>query len=989
MPSTRLSGELSLFVVGVALLLLLPASSVAQYFDPNEPNNSFGQATSFSIPDTFKVDLDPVADTDYYRFAALKGDTLDVFIRWAPDGPSGGLTVDFYDSDTVTILRHADVGSTYHSRLQYVFQHDGDYFLKVFDVHGRGGPTFDYELRAQHRVSGEYYDPLEPNDVFAKAAVFSIPDTFKVDLDPAADADYYRFTAVTGDTLDVFVRWAPDGPSGGLTVDFYDSDMATILRHADVGSSYYSRLQYVFQHDGNYFLKVFDVHGRGGPTFDYELRVQHRVSGEYYDPFEPNDTFAEATVFSIRDTFNVDVDPAADADYYSFAALIGDTLDVFIQWAPDSPAGGLTVDFYDSDTVTILRHADVGSSYHTQLQYIIQHDGDYYLKVFDVHGRGGPGFDYFLRVGGTTHPVLTTITLQSPDGGESWDGGTQHYITWTTTGASIDHIRLLLSTDGGGTFPTLIVENTPDDGSFEWTVPSVNTTTARVKAQARGAAGQTLAEDVSSANFEITTGGVGPNVIWTYDASSEIKWFDRWEDGFATGDLNDDGKADVVIGTTAGEVVAIDGVTGIHLWRDTIPGGTEYVNADIIDVDGDGLLEVVAGGKVTSDSGLIIAYNKNGSVKWSALVGHPEVADFAYGDVDGDGHKDVAAAIGKYPNSGGAVALLDGRDGSLIWDANLGSGIAFGIDAKDIDSDGDMEVAVTNYDSKVFLIDGRSDSVLWSKSGVYYGRDVIIGDVNDSTGYEVVSVMGNVYCYNDTGKLDWVVSSGVGENLTMCNPNEDDTTDILIADPWNGKTTLAIGRSGRILWTRSEAGAADVGDLDGDGDVEIVVGSLKWYSPDFSTHHLRAVDSENNLLWEYDLDVEPTAVVVADIDADNKDEVLYTAGSELVALNVDILPVSVEPVELATVPNGYALMQNYPNPFNPTTTIRFALPHAGFVTLKVYSVIGEAIATLAEDEYAAGTYRAEWDASGYSSGVYIYRLIAGNYSETRKMVLIR
>ena len=90
-----------------------------------------------------------------------------------------------------------------------------------------------------------------------------------------------------------------------------------------------------------------------------------------------------------------------------------------------------------------------------------------------------------------------------------------------------------------------------------------------------------------------------------------------------------------------------------------------------------------------------------------------------------------------------------------------------------------------------------------------------------------------------------------------------------------------------------------------------------------------------------------------------------------------------------SVPAMYSLAQNYPNPFNPTTTIEYALPHAGYATLRIYNVLGEEVATLVEGEQAAGTFKTTWDASDLPSGVYFYRLTAGEYVQTRKMVLMK
>ena len=89
------------------------------------------------------------------------------------------------------------------------------------------------------------------------------------------------------------------------------------------------------------------------------------------------------------------------------------------------------------------------------------------------------------------------------------------------------------------------------------------------------------------------------------------------------------------------------------------------------------------------------------------------------------------------------------------------------------------------------------------------------------------------------------------------------------------------------------------------------------------------------------------------------------------------------------MPANYALKQNYPNPFNPTTNIEFSIPQLEFVTLKVYNILGEEVATLVSEKLSAGKYKYDWDASGLASGVYVYRIQAGDYVETRKMILMR
>jgi hypothetical protein len=89
------------------------------------------------------------------------------------------------------------------------------------------------------------------------------------------------------------------------------------------------------------------------------------------------------------------------------------------------------------------------------------------------------------------------------------------------------------------------------------------------------------------------------------------------------------------------------------------------------------------------------------------------------------------------------------------------------------------------------------------------------------------------------------------------------------------------------------------------------------------------------------------------------------------------------------VPQGFSLSQNYPNPFNPTTNIEFAIPKSSFVKLAVYDMLGREVEILANKELTAGTYKADWDASNYPSGVYFYKIITPGFTETKKMILVK
>lgn len=99
-------------------------------------------------------------------------------------------------------------------------------------------------------------------------------------------------------------------------------------------------------------------------------------------------------------------------------------------------------------------------------------------------------------------------------------------------------------------------------------------------------------------------------------------------------------------------------------------------------------------------------------------------------------------------------------------------------------------------------------------------------------------------------------------------------------------------------------------------------------------------------------------------------------------------------VAVADIPEEFSLAQNYPNPFNPTTTIHFEIPEASEVDIRIYDIRGTLVKTLASGQREAGRYQIVWDATNMSgtdvaSGVYLIRMTAGDFTETRKMVLVR
>jgi len=141
--------------------------------------------------------------------------------------------------------------------------------------------------------------------------------------------------------------------------------------------------------------------------------------------------------------------------------------------------------------------------------------------------------------------------------------------------------------------------------------------------------------------------------------------------------------------------------------------------------------------------------------------------------------------------------------------------------------------------------------------------------------------------------------------------------------------------------------------------------------------------------------------VLAEITFTAKTDGMFTPDmlgvKEITVVNAGMLAENItagDPTSVSNVPKSFALGQNFPNPFNPTTTISFNMPQSGYVTMKVYDVLGRCVRTLASGEYSAGNYSIVWDATddsgnNISAGVYFYTISAENYHATRRMMFIK
>ena len=137
-------------------------------------------------------------------------------------------------------------------------------------------------------------------------------------------------------------------------------------------------------------------------------------------------------------------------------------------------------------------------------------------------------------------------------------------------------------------------------------------------------------------------------------------------------------------------------------------------------------------------------------------------------------------------------------------------------------------------------------------------------------------------------------------------------------------------------------------------------------------------DNENGVAQDHFIDLTPT-MLSATV------ENVFGAMGDHPLVNIVLDVVS----ELPGTPESYNLAQNFPNPFNPSTSIRFSIPEAGLVTVRVFNLLGEDVATLVNDYKNAGNYDVQFDASRLTTGVYFYSISVNNFASTKKMVLTK
>lgn len=482
------------------------------------------------------------------------------------------------------------------------------------------------------------------------------------------------------------------------------------------------------------------------------------------------------------------------------------------------------------------------------------------------------------------------------------------------------------------------------------------------------------------------------NYVFMYEATGndtyELVWFFKMPVagatyiGIAVGDLDNNNKPEIVVAYPSySDIIPLpprlwvfewNGVQGENKYGNYVQGISEpHMSYDfaltsaidfrpysmtIEDVDSDGHNEIIVGirqggrgrevlvlsvaGEVSGFGSIDIEYNLQG-------LSGGGLYNVTTGDLDGDGKREIYAFVWNmfslYIIEATAPDTYELSD-SLLTLYTTDYGALDAVRTADVNNDGipEMYIAATEPDNTVFVISNISDvkniepadvKVLMNIPVTSGGklRTLWIDDM-DHDGKLSLMIAGET-----NGQIFDVEYKGSGDPTLATSWDVNVIWDIWTYSGFSPTATPTI--SPRLFY------GTPCGDMDGDGKKEYITVN---YGTDFP------VWSGDGYLW---------------------------------LLENQTLPSDVN--EIALNPNDFYLGQNFPNPFNPSTVIKYQIPESGYVTLKVFDLLGKEVATLVNGEQELGMHTVNFDAKDLTSGVYIYQLSSGSKTLNNKMLLVK
>ncbi|MBK7981841.1 MAG: T9SS type A sorting domain-containing protein [Ignavibacteriae bacterium] len=441
------------------------------------------------------------------------------------------------------------------------------------------------------------------------------------------------------------------------------------------------------------------------------------------------------------------------------------------------------------------------------------------------------------------------------------------------------------------------------------------------------------------------------------------------------GDIDQDGDLDIVVSAGDGAINSAFSENEIVLYENQ--GNDNYIehrvddnigfpyNIELADIDGDNNLDIVS-----------TAHDDN-SLYWYKKVGITWVRN----TIEANGNQPLGCKIADIDSDGDLdIVLCSSGDNKVYWYMNNGAGTFSrrvvdpnlkkpkAVSVKDLNSDGDNDIIVASADtSNTVAFYSNDGNQLFSRTIVYSGQiasDIEIGDW-DGNGSDDIFVS---FDEGDPGNPKRDVA-------LFTNDGQDNYKDSTIA--------VLEERTSSIL----------LKDIDKDNDLDLILGSVNFGIPPLrfimnnnSSTEIKQISTQAEQIWGID---------ASDINNDgNVDIAISDYTSSNLFLLIGSVQTRVDDNEKTEIPNEITLYQNYPNPFNPITKIKYSIPsnvknEAPNVKLIVYDILGREVQIIVNQKQSPGNYEVDFNANYLSSGIYFYKIQAGNYFDTKKMIFMK
>jgi hypothetical protein len=387
----------------------------------------------------------------------------------------------------------------------------------------------------------------------------------------------------------------------------------------------------------------------------------------------------------------------------------------------------------------------------------------------------------------------------------------------------------------------------------------------------------------------------------------------------------------------------------------------------------------------------LIKTDANGDTLWTKTFGD-SLGDWGHSvQQTFDGGYIIVGNTHRWRYNNDVLLIKTDANGDTMWTKMFGDSLTdYGFSVQQTLEGGYVITGSTHGDGRVWLIktDANGDT-LWTKTFGDSLRNWGNSVQQTTDGGYIITGLANFFMGGNllliktdaSGDTLWTKTFQGNGNSVQQTSDEGYIITGYIITGYNDSDVLLIktDANGDTLWTKTVGpGSGHSIQQTTDGGY-IITGDLGW---------LIRTDANGDTLWTKTFQGNGNSVQQTFDRGYIVTGSTGGAGSDVLLIKIapDITSIGEDP---QTYINSYQLQQNYPNPFNPTTTIEFAIPKAGFVTLTIYDVLGEKVATLVSENLTVGSYQYQWDARDLASGVYFYRLEVSDFTKSRKMLLIR